>query len=57
MKVAFVLFDGLTALDFIGFYDAFTRLKQYPAGRDLTWDLCGLTEKITDERGLTMAVG
>ena len=27
MKVAFVIFDGMTALDFIGFYDAVTRLK------------------------------
>jgi hypothetical protein len=27
MKAAFVVFDNMTALDFIGFYDAMTRLK------------------------------
>jgi hypothetical protein len=27
MKIAFVIFNGLTALDFIGIYDPLTRLK------------------------------
>ena len=36
MKAAFIVFDGLTALDFIGFYDPITRLHvvQRLAGAD-----------------------
>jgi hypothetical protein len=28
MKVAFIIYDGMTALDFVGVYDAVTRLQQ-----------------------------
>ena len=28
MKIAFIVFDGMTTLDFIGFYDAVTRVSR-----------------------------
>jgi len=31
MKAAFVVFDRITALDFVGFYDPLTRLKSMGA--------------------------
>lgn len=57
MKIAFILFDGITFLDFAGFYDVIYRLKQFEAGKDLSWDLCGPAEEVTDELGLTIKVG
>ena len=32
MKAAFIVFDGMTALDFIGFYDPITRLLRMVKG-------------------------
>ena len=34
MRAAFVLFDGLTALDFVGLYDPLTRLRATPELRN-----------------------
>ncbi|SDI98193.1 DJ-1/PfpI family protein [Alteribacillus bidgolensis] len=56
MKAAFILFDQLTSLDFIGFYDGFTRLKTMNYKSDLSWDLCALNEEITDDRGITFKI-
>jgi cyclohexyl-isocyanide hydratase len=53
MKTAFVLFDGMTALDFLGVYDPLTRLKKMGFLDSLTWDLCARTEKVSDPNGLT----
>ncbi|HYB19802.1 MAG TPA: DJ-1/PfpI family protein [Thermodesulfobacteriota bacterium] len=52
MKIAFVIFKGLTALDFIGIYDPLTRLKSMGFIPELEWDICGYTEKVTDDKGL-----
>ncbi len=52
MKIAFVMFDDLTFLDLIGFYDPVTRLKTMGFIEDLTWDMCAMTEKVIDDRGL-----
>lgn len=57
MRIAFVLFDGITFLDFAGFYDVIYRLGQFEAGKDLQWDICGVSEQVTDELGLTVKVG
>ena len=43
MKIAFVMFDDLTFLDLIGFYDPVTRLKTMGFIEDLTWDTCAMT--------------
>jgi len=45
MKFAFVIYDGMTLLDFAGVYDPLTRLKTMHIIEDLTWDLCARTQK------------
>ena len=54
MKIAFVLFNGLTALDFVGIYDPLTRLKRYGYIPDLTWEICALTSEVRDDRNLQL---
>jgi len=54
MKIAFVVFNGLTMLDFIGIYDPLTRLKTMGFMPDLTWDICAYTDIVKDDRGLIM---
>jgi cyclohexyl-isocyanide hydratase len=50
MKIAFVIFQGMTVLDFIGVYDAVTRLKSMGFMPDLKWDICATTDIVWDER-------
>ena len=52
LRVAFVIFNGITALDFIGFYDPITRLKSQGYIPNLSWDLCSFTERVQDSFGL-----
>ena len=52
MKIAYILFDGITLLDFIGIYDPISRLKSQGFIQDLEWDLCGMTNSIRDSFGL-----
>jgi cyclohexyl-isocyanide hydratase len=54
MKIAFVVFNGLTTLDFVGIYDPLTRLKSMGFMPDLGWDICGYTDIVKDDRGLVM---
>lgn len=54
MKAAFVLFDRLTALDFVGVYDPVTRLRTMELMPDFAWRLCAWTDPVTDDRGLRM---
>jgi transcriptional regulator GlxA family with amidase domain len=56
MRIAFVLFDQMTTLDFVGFYDAVTRLKIMNLMEDVSWDLCALTERVTDELGVIIEI-
>jgi len=56
MKIGFVLFNGITFLDLIGFYDVIYRLNMFDQTKGTTWDLCGLSEEISDELGLTINV-
>ena len=56
MKMALVLFNGVTFLDFIGFYDVVDRLSQFAATADISWDICGPEAEISDELGLTVKV-
>ena len=39
MRIAFVIYDGMTSLDFIGVYDPVTRLKTMGFMPDLEWDI------------------
>lgn len=56
MKIAFILFDGLTSLDFVGFYDPVTRLKSMGFIADLSWDFCGAEKKVQDLNGLALGI-
>lgn len=52
MKIAFVVFNELTSLDFIGIYDPITRLKNMGFLPELSWDICAYTSKVQDDKGL-----
>jgi cyclohexyl-isocyanide hydratase len=52
MTCAFVLFDHLTALDFVGAYDPITRLHTMGLLDDFAWDLCAFRTPVSDARGL-----
>ena len=52
MKVAFIIYDGMTTLDFVGVYDALTRLKTMKFMQDFEWEICAYTEEVTDGSGL-----
>ncbi|WP_337100026.1 DJ-1/PfpI family protein [Paenibacillus sp. YIM B09110] len=56
MKIALVVFNGITFLDLIGFYDVIYRLNLFEQAKGTTWDFCGLQDEITDELGLVIKV-
>ncbi len=49
MKLAYIVFEGITWLDFIGIYDPLSRLKSLNYLPDLSWDICSYTETATDK--------
>jgi len=55
MKVAMVVFDNMTTLDFIGFYDAITRLKTMKVMEDFSWNICAHNGQVSDDRGLRIS--
>jgi transcriptional regulator GlxA family with amidase domain len=54
MKAAFVVFDRMTSLDFVGFYDPVSRLKSMKIMDDFQWRICALTREVVDDRGLRL---
>jgi len=54
MKAAFIVFDHMTYLDFIGFYDPVTRLKTMKFMEDFEWRILSPTPRVVDDRGLKM---
>ena len=54
MKAAFIAFDQMTSLDFIGFYDPVTRLRSMQIAPDFEWRICARRAQVTDDRGLTL---
>ena len=52
MKTAFILFDQLTALDFVCLYDPLTRLRSMQVMPAFTWSLCAFTKDVCDDKGL-----
>ncbi len=52
MKIAFIVFNDITWLDFIGIYDPISRLKSLNYMTNLHWDICAYTDKVTDSFGL-----
>jgi transcriptional regulator GlxA family with amidase domain len=60
MQAALIVFDGMTALDFFGFYDPVTRLKSMGILPGFEWRLCARAAEVRDDRGariLADAVG
>ncbi len=55
MKIAFVLFDGMTALDFVGVFDPLTRLQSMRLLPDVSWELCARAPQVRDGSGLQIA--
>lgn len=51
MKAALIVFDGMTALDFFGFYDPVTRLRSMALVPDFEWRLCAASHQVSDDRG------
>lgn len=56
MKIAFVLFDGVTFLDFVGFYDVVNRMNQFEQATPTSWDICGMSEEVEDEKGIAVRI-
>ena len=55
MRMAFVIYDGMTALDFIGAYDPLTRLNTMNLLPDVSWHVCATTATVRDGAGLRFA--
>ncbi|TFG75386.1 MAG: DJ-1/PfpI family protein, partial [Flavobacteriales bacterium] len=56
MKIAYILYDGITTLDFIGIYDPVSRLRSMGFLPDLSWHLCAGQPKVKDHFGLDIIV-
>lgn len=52
MRIAFIIYDGMTSLDFIGVYDPVTRLRTMDLLPDLEWEICALSKEVSDSTGL-----
>ena len=52
MKIAFIIFDGITWLDLAGVYEPVTRLRHMDYLPNLQWDICGLRDGAVDAGGL-----
>jgi transcriptional regulator GlxA family with amidase domain len=55
VRIAFVIFDDMTALDLVGIYDPVTRLKSMGLLPALTWDICAQQSTAHDDRGLQLS--
>jgi transcriptional regulator GlxA family with amidase domain len=56
MRIAYILFDGITWLDFIGAYHPISQLQKLGFLPDLTWQTVALTPTVVDDFGLKMSV-
>lgn len=54
MQVAFIIFNGMTTLDFIGIYDPIIRLKTMDFFPSLQWDICSFTSDVRDINDLAI---
>jgi len=54
MRIAFVIYDRMTALDFVGVFDPLTRLKTMGFMPATTWDICALNAEVRDGAGLCL---
>lgn len=54
MKIAYVVFNGITWLDLIGVYEPVSKLKSRNYIPALSWDICSVDETAEDIFGLTV---
>lgn len=54
MKIAFVIFNGITWMDLVGLYEPVSKLKSMKFIPDLSWDFCSFTPVSTDAGGLSV---
>ncbi len=52
MKIGFVIYNGMTSLDFIGIYDPISRLKTMKFVNDFEYDVCAFIDSVTSAEGL-----
>jgi transcriptional regulator GlxA family with amidase domain len=52
MKIAYIVFNDITLLDFIGIYDPISRLKSMNYLPDLSWEICAFSADVIDNFGL-----
>jgi cyclohexyl-isocyanide hydratase len=52
VRIAFIIYDGMTALDFIGVYDPVTRLNTMGFLPDLEWEICARSGTVRMAPGL-----
>ncbi len=56
MRAGFIVFDGMTLLDFVGVYDPLTRLVSMGLDSNFKWEICGPTPQVRDDRGTELFV-
>ena len=54
MKLAYIVFNGITWLDLIGCYEPISKLKSNSFLPGLSWDICGYAETNADIFGMEM---
>ncbi|MBD3189183.1 MAG: DJ-1/PfpI family protein [Candidatus Heimdallarchaeota archaeon] len=54
MRIAFIIFNGMTTLDFIGVYDPIIRLKTMGFLPTIHWDICSFTSEVRDINNLAV---
>ncbi len=57
MRIAYIIFDGVTWLDLIGVYEPISKLKSNNFMPGLTWDICGFSPKCKDIFGFEVSAG
>ena len=54
MRIAFVIYERMTTLDFVGVFDPLTRLKTMGFRPETAWNICARTAEVCDVAGLCL---
>ena len=54
MRLAFVIYDDMTLLDFAGVFDPLTRLRSMEFVPDLEYDICAREERVRSSEGVVL---
>ncbi|MCC7572266.1 MAG: DJ-1/PfpI family protein [Candidatus Methanofastidiosum sp.] len=52
MRIAFIIYNNLTTLDFVGAYDPLTRIKTMGFSNQIEYDVCSFTDRVISVEGL-----